>query len=1036
MKQLKIISLWLMLAVTSLFAGCEKIGKNDDMAGRTTVTVTVSPTDTRTVNNGMKTQWAEGDEISVFQTISGGSSFKNNKFTVTDVDGGVFSGSVSGTIDASKSYDWYAVYPYIASIPSPANKGSNGYISVGANIQMQKGPDSRAHLAGSKMSAWARANGVFGSSKVSLAMHQFASVIAVKVTNLTDKPVSISNVNITADKNIAGTYFADITGESPVLVPSGEGYVYKSVSLNVSDAVLPAGASGRFYVAVTPFTASSLDVTVNGLGKTLSFGKDVEFLPGHIKTLSFSLDKDAEIENLSVSEAYARVDDGRTYLVHGTVDNITNATYGNFDLSDGNKTILIYGLLTPDGQSKKFATLGVKEGDNITVRGSVVTYSNTVEIKDAVFVSSDAPADIELSFPAVQPAEATSVSVDCRGVNAPSGAVFDAAWTADWIKDCNFAGGKLTVSFEANTTSSQRSANIDVILNDADGYELSTKTMTLTQNGVGQVSSWTRVTAVSDITSGGTFIIGYEATANSGVLVPMRASGSASTSTEGYMYSGNATGTSSTDDTIDMSKVSNTENYEVEIVPSTAVSGAVCIKVGNLYVGGENTKNKCKLYAAQSANTSFKVSMGSNNVVTLKADACKEYNTLQYNASSPRFTIYNGGQKDPVLYKKSGGGGGDGQFSVRTLDATAVTSSTASLGGSYSNASQMPSNAYFKYGTSSAALTQTAYCNEILTSLSGSFSASLNGLAASTTYYYRAYVQVGDTILGGAVCSFTTSSSSGGGSTSAAGWFELPSIADSDFNRIDDRNSTYHYAYHKFSIGNSKMRNYSVCYSSQHHCAMWVAAPRHSCYKGSSGRSNSYGRDPDIPANIQYSSSDTGAGCNKGHLLGSAERTCCKEANKQVFYYSNIAPQYSSGFNTGGGGWNKLEDFIDTKVCADTLYEVVGCYFEAFTDGYGYSASPKTISYGGRSDVHCPTMFYYAVLRTKKGNSGKSVASCTADQLQCVAFVRSHNNGLKGQAVTQKEMMSIADLEKLTGFEYFVNVPNAPKDTFNPGDWL
>ena len=32
-------------------------------------------------------------------------------------------------------------------------------------------------------------------------------------------------------------------------------------------------------------------------------------------------------------------------------------------------------------------------------------------------------------------------------------------------------------------------------------------------------------------------------------------------------------------------------------------------------------------------------------------------------------------------------------------------------------------------------------------------------------------------------------------------------------------------------------------------------------------------------------------------------------------------------------------------------------------------------------------------------------------------------------------MMSIADLERLTGFSYFASVPNAPKDSFNASDW-
>lgn len=205
-------------------------------------------------------------------------------------------------------------------------------------------------------------------------------------------------------------------------------------------------------------------------------------------------------------------------------------------------------------------------------------------------------------------------------------------------------------------------------------------------------------------------------------------------------------------------------------------------------------------------------------------------------------------------------------------------------------------------------------------------------------------------------------------------------------------------------------------------------------YVGKADRSN-YGLDPDIASEIQYKSKDTGGGCNKGHMLGSAERTSSTETNRQVFYYTNIAPQLSTGFNTGGGGWNLLEDYIDTQVVKDTLYEVVGCYFKTFTDGYGNTVNPKTISFGGRNDVSMPTMFYYAVLRTKKGNSGKSVKDCKADELQCVAFVRAHTNSLKGQEPSSKEMMSIADLERLTGFSYFAGVPNAPKDSFKASDW-
>lgn len=270
---------------------------------------------------------------------------------------------------------------------------------------------------------------------------------------------------------------------------------------------------------------------------------------------------------------------------------------------------------------------------------------------------------------------------------------------------------------------------------------------------------------------------------------------------------------------------------------------------------------------------------------------------------------------------------------------------------------------------------------------------------------------------------------------SIASWYELPMVNDSDRNGIDDNDNTLYYATHSFDLNGVKRRNYTVCYSGDHHCPVWVAAPRHKIYRGSTDRTNAYKQDPSIPSGIQYKSKSTGGGCNKGHMLGSAERTCSVEANRQVFYYTNIAPQLSSGFNTGGGGWNILEDWVDNQVCSDTLYVVIGCYFDKFTDGYGNTVSPKTISFGGRNDVDFPTMFYYILLRTKKGSTGKALKNCSASDLKCAAFVRSHTNSLKGQKPSSREMMSVSDLEKLTGFTYFANVPQAPKDKFSASDW-
>ena len=279
------------------------------------------------------------------------------------------------------------------------------------------------------------------------------------------------------------------------------------------------------------------------------------------------------------------------------------------------------------------------------------------------------------------------------------------------------------------------------------------------------------------------------------------------------------------------------------------------------------------------------------------------------------------------------------------------------------------------------------------------------------------------------------------GQSGKYGWYELPVInySQSGSYLIDNKDRSLYYAHHicagnEKGPGGKKARNYTVCFSAEHHCPVWVAAPRHTMYQSGASRTDAYAKDPSIPADIQYNSKSTGGGCNKGHMLGSAERLSSSATNKQVFYYSNIAPQYQSTFNTGGGGWNTLEDWVDGQVCSDTLYVVIGAYFDQYTDKRGYSHSPKKISFGGRSDVSCPTMFYYILMRTKSGSSGKPLSQCSASEIKCAAFVRSHNTPM-GVKVSSQEMMSVSDLEKITGFTYFPNVPQAPKSSYKASDW-
>ena len=483
--------------------------------------------------------------------------------------------------------------------------------------------------------------------------------------------------------------------------------------------------------------------------------------------------------------------------------------------------------------------------------------------------------------------------------------------------------------------------------------------------------------------------------------------------------------------------------YNIRIEKSGA---GYSMKMGDNYYGLNSSSNALNVSTSEPTDN-YRWTFQTTNGVTRAYNVKYPTRFLQFNASSKQFRCYTSAQKDVTFFKLDGeapGGGGGGTTpvtpTVTTGGSSNVTQSEAMLSATYTGT---PTYGGVEWGLSADDLSedwQAEYLN------GGSFNVTINGLGAGHTYYYRAYIAVLEgteyRYYYGEVKSFTTPAGEIVIGGDQPGWYETPmmNISKSGNYRVNTDDPTQYYAIHMCSggekgPGGKTARNYTVCFSAEHHCPVWVAAPRHSMYVGSSGRNDSYRRDPDIPADIQYVKKSADSGCNNGHMLGSAERTSSKATNRDVFYFTNIAPQLSTGFNTGGGGWNILEDFVDGQQCSDTLYVVIGCYFDRFTDGYGKTANPKTISFGGRNDVSQPTMFYYALIRTKNGKSGKALKDCSASEIKCAAFVRTHTNDLKGQTVSSREMMSISDLERITGVTYFPNVPNAPKDTFNASDW-
>ncbi|MBR6031867.1 MAG: carbohydrate binding domain-containing protein [Bacteroidaceae bacterium] len=93
------------------------------------------------------------------------------------------------------------------------------------------------------------------------------------------------------------------------------------------------------------------------------------------------------IQHITIAEFLAKADTETTYELTGTVKNISNTTFGNFDLEEDGSSIYIYGLLDKNGASRQFASLGIAEGDIVTLTGKYFLYQDKPEIKDAQFVS-------------------------------------------------------------------------------------------------------------------------------------------------------------------------------------------------------------------------------------------------------------------------------------------------------------------------------------------------------------------------------------------------------------------------------------------------------------------------------------------------------------------------------------------------------------------------------------------------------------------------------------------------------------------------
>lgn len=271
---------------------------------------------TRTEVDGLDMKWSANDAMNVFHAPTGTTNYSSNdQFTLAEIESGRFTGLITDTeFDPNGTYDWYVLYPYKSQKTTPAlDEAYFGIGSYATSVQTQKGINNQDHICGVDIPLYGKVTNTTGSP--SLQMHHIATLFRINVINTGSADLNVTSITLTsASENLIGTYYLDITGDTPVVNPSGDNFVSKTATLNVTDGIVAPDATGSFYLATRAFTAPegeqlTLTVTANGetVEKVATLSKETTFAAGKINKLNVNVA--AAAEQASTWEKVTSLDD-------------------------------------------------------------------------------------------------------------------------------------------------------------------------------------------------------------------------------------------------------------------------------------------------------------------------------------------------------------------------------------------------------------------------------------------------------------------------------------------------------------------------------------------------------------------------------------------------------------------------------------------------------------------------------------------------------------------------------------------------------
>lgn len=221
--------------------------------------------------------------------------------------------------------------------------------------------------------------------------------------------------------------------------------------------------------------------------------------------------------------------------------------------------------------------------------------------------------------------------------------------------------------------------------------------------------------------------------------------------------------------------------------------------------------------------------------------------------------------------------------------------------------------------------------------------------------------------------------------------------------------------------------NFSVEWDCDKRSQRWTCYQMHKGYSGKYSRESNFFFDAtNLNSNEYWGEYTYFPGYDRGHICPSGDRTASKEMNSQTFVMTNMQPQYHK-FNsfdkkTGENGlWvrmeNQLRKWADKLSATDTIFVCKGGTID--------SEANIITRIGGKLIV--PKYFYMAILRKSSfGYAG-------------MAFWSEQKNAWRTNETLGSHAISIAELEKRTGIDFFCNLPDdveaQVEKTFNPSVW-